>query len=55
MAIKKPKPEEIVVKFWQAEVQVGQGMPHHERAPKLLHCQLLPHEACDMVYPRSAP
>jgi hypothetical protein len=40
MAIKKPKPEEIVVKFWQAEVLMGQGMPHHERAPKLLHCQL---------------
>ena len=27
MAIKRPKPEEIVVKFWQVEVLMGQGMP----------------------------
>ena len=27
MATKRPKPEEIVVKFWQVEVLMGQGMP----------------------------
>jgi hypothetical protein len=27
MAIKKPKPEEIVVKLRQVEVLMGQGMP----------------------------
>ena len=27
MAIKRPKPEEIVVKLWQVEVLMGQGMP----------------------------
>ena len=27
MAIKRPKPEEIVVKLRQAEVLMGQGMP----------------------------
>ena len=27
MAIKRPKPEEIVVKFRQVEVLMGQGMP----------------------------
>ncbi len=26
MAIKRPKPEEIVVKLWQVEVRMGQGM-----------------------------
>ena len=27
MATKRPKPEEIFVKFWQVEVLMGQGMP----------------------------
>lgn len=27
MAIKRPKPDEIVVKLRQVEVQMGQGMP----------------------------
>ena len=27
MATKRPKPEEIVVKFWLVEVLMGQGMP----------------------------
>jgi putative transposase len=27
MATKRPKPEEIVVKFWQVEVLMGQGTP----------------------------
>ena len=27
MATKRPKPEEIVIKFWQVEVLMGQGMP----------------------------
>ena len=27
MAIKRPKPEEIVVKLWQVEFLMGQGMP----------------------------
>jgi putative transposase len=27
MATKRPKSEEIVVKFWQVEVLMGQGMP----------------------------
>ncbi len=28
MGIKRPKPEEIVVKLWQVEVLTGQGMSH---------------------------
>ena len=27
MAMKRPKPEEIVVKLWQVAVLIGQGMP----------------------------
>ena len=27
MAIKRPKPAEIVVKLWQVDVLIGQGMP----------------------------
>lgn len=27
MAIKRPKPEEIVVKLWEVEVLMGQGIP----------------------------
>ena len=27
MATKRPKPEEIVLKLWQVEVLMGQGMP----------------------------
>ncbi len=27
MGIKRPKPEEIVVKLWQVEVLTGQGIP----------------------------
>ena len=30
MAIKRPKPEEIVVKLWQVEVLMGQDMPRIE-------------------------
>ncbi len=31
MAIKRPKPEEIVVKLRQVEVLMGQGAPRSER------------------------
>jgi putative transposase len=31
MAIKRPKPEEIVVKLWQVEVLTGQGMPRLQK------------------------
>ena len=35
MAIKRPKPEEIVVKLLQVEVLIGQGMPRIDAIRKI--------------------
>jgi hypothetical protein len=39
MAIKRPKPEEIVVKLRQVEVLMGQGMPRIDAIRQISVCQ----------------